>query len=54
MKKPKETSIRVRCNDEEKLALQEIADLEERTLSQQVLYFLKQDIKRYFKENQGK
>lgn len=41
------TTLQVRCSPELKKALLKIAEEEERTLSGQVVYFLKQAVRRY-------
>ena len=47
MNQKKETDLRIRLTIELKEALKEIAQLEERGLSQQAVYFLKQAVKKY-------
>ena len=49
----KTTYIRFRCTQDLKRELQKIADDEERTLSGQVIYFLKRSIKQYQKQGSG-
>ncbi|VFQ43480.1 ribbon-helix-helix domain-containing protein [Desulfoluna butyratoxydans] len=46
-KMEKSTDIHIRCTRDLKEQLKKIADEQERTLSRQVIYFLKKSIKQY-------
>lgn len=46
-KEEKTTDIHIRCTQDLKEQLTKIADAQERTLSGQVIYFLKKSIKQY-------